>query len=151
MSWLRTRLAVLMFLQYAFPGALLQLYSVHLEKRLVFDSFAVGVCSATHALGTLLAVLVAGQAADRWFSAERCVAVGSFFAGALMLLLTTLTEFPSVFLTTLAFWGLTAPVLMLGTAICFRLLDRPGRDFGIVRLWGTVGWMVPGWLLLGWY
>jgi MFS family permease len=147
--FLRTRLAVLLFLVYTFPGALLQLYSIHLE-RLGFDSLTIGVCCATQAVGTVLVALIAGQAADRWFAAERCLAVCSLLAGISLLALTVLTGFAAVFLVTLAFWLSTSPTMLLGTSICFRHLARPDRDFGTVRLWGTVGWMVPAWLLLAW-
>src|SRR6478672_1809609 len=101
---MRIRLSVLMFLQYAFPGALLQLYSVHLEKNLGFGPLAIGACSATQALGTLLIVLVVGQAADRWFAAERCLAVCAFLAGVLLWLLPALDGRAEVFLATLGFW-----------------------------------------------
>ena len=149
-SALATRLAALMFLQYAFPGALLQLYSLHLEKRLGFGPRTIGICCATQALGTVIGVLLAGQAADRWFRAERVVAVCSLLAGVLMWLLTALTDPIAVFVATLAFWLMAAPVMMLGVTICFRHMAWPDRDFGAVRLWGTIGWIVPGWLLLGW-
>jgi hypothetical protein len=138
-----------MFLQYAFPGALLQLYSVHLE-RLGFDSFTVGVCCATQAVATLLTALLAGQAADRWFAAERCLAVCAFLAGGFMLALTVLTGFASVLAATLAFWLLAGPTILIGTSVCFRHLARPDRHFGPVRLWGTIGWMTPGWLVWAW-
>src|SRR5260370_3859554 len=147
--YLRTRLAVLLFLVYTFPGALLQLYSIHLE-RLGFDSLTIGVCCATQAVGGVLVALIAGQAADRWFAAERCLAVCSLLAGVALLALTALTGFAGVFLVTLAFWLSTSPTMLLGTSICFRHLARPDRDFGTVRLWGTVGWVVPAWLLLAW-
>src|SRR5262249_26126806 len=44
-SALRFRLSLLMFLQYAFPGALLQLYSLHLAG-LGFEPWAAGLCCA---------------------------------------------------------------------------------------------------------
>jgi hypothetical protein len=138
-----------MFLQYTFPGALLQLYSLHLE-RLQFDSLTIGICSATQAIGTVMVAMVAGQAADRWFAAERLLAVCSFLAGLTLLFLTTLTSVPGVFLATLVFWLLTGPILLIGASVCFRHLERPDRDFSSVRLWGTIGWMVPGWLALAW-
>ena len=63
-----------MFLQYAAPGALLPLYSTRL-KELGFDPMTIAACCATQALGYVLISLSAGQMADRWFSAERCLAV----------------------------------------------------------------------------
>jgi predicted MFS family arabinose efflux permease len=139
-----------MFLQYAFPGALLQLFSVHLEETLKFDARWTGLCGATQAIGTIVVALFVGQAADRWYSAERVLAGCSFLAGIALLVLGELTGLPAVFATMLVFWLLAAAVLLLGTTICFSQLPQPERDFGSVRLWGTVGWMVPGWLLLLW-
>jgi predicted MFS family arabinose efflux permease len=143
----RFRLSVLMFLQYAFPGALLQLYSVHLQQ-LHFGPLEVGVCCATQALAGVLVTLLVGQAADRWFAAERVLAVCSLLAGAALWALPSLTDAPAVFAVTLVFWLLTSPILLLGTALAFTHLRDPERDFGPVRLWGTIGWTAPCWLLL---
>jgi hypothetical protein len=144
---LRFRLSLLMFLQYAFPGALLQLYSLHLQNR-GFDPWWAGCCAATQALATVLVALLVGQAADRWFSAERCLGVCACLAGIALWVLVGLTDPVAVFVTTLAFWLLTNPILLLGTSICFTHLAHPEREFGRVRSWGTVGWMVPPWVLL---
>jgi MFS family permease len=139
-----------MFLQYAAPGAFLPLYSVYLQK-LGYDPFTVGCFCATQGFASVLCPLVAGQVADRWFPAERCLAVCSFFAGAVMWLvagMTAATPAWALFAATLAYWLLTVPILVLGTAVCFAHLKDPTREYGRVRLWGTVGWMVQGWLAL---
>ncbi len=136
-----------MLLQYSFPGALSQLYSLHLMD-LRFGPLLVGLCCATQALATVLVALLVGQAADRWCAPERCLAVCSGAAGAVLLLLSVLSDPLAVFVTTLGFWMLANPVMLLGTTIAFTHLERPDQDFGSVRLWGTVGWVVPGWLLL---
>src|SRR5437879_389079 len=136
-----------MALQYAFPGALLQLYSLHLTG-LGFGPLAVGACCATQALAGVLTALVVGQAADRWVAPERCLAVCAVAAGGVLLVLPCLSGFGAVFAATLLFWLLAGPVLLLGTTISFAHLRRPDRQFGSVRLWGTVGWALPGWLLL---
>jgi len=146
----RFRLSLLMFLQYAAPGAFLPLYSVYLQK-LGYDPFTVGCFCATQGFASVLCPLVAGQVADRWFPAERCLAVCSFFAGAVMWLvagMTAATPAWALFAATLAYWLLTVPILVLGTAVCFAHLKDPTREYGRVRLWGTVGWMVQGWLAL---
>src|SRR5207302_1889493 len=58
------------------------------------------------------------------------------------------TEPLAVFGACLAFWFFAIPTLSLGSALAFRQLRHPERDFGKVRLWGTVGWMSAS-LLLG--
>src|SRR5260370_39764362 len=113
-----------MALQYAFPGALLQLYSLHLTG-LGFGPRTVGACCATQALAGVLTALVVGQAADRWVAPERCLAVCSAAAGAVLLLMPSLTGVVPVFAATLVFWLLAHPILLLGTTISFAHLRRP--------------------------
>src|SRR5262245_9299758 len=43
------------------------------------------------------------------------------------------------------------PALTLTNASCFTHLPSPARDFGRVRMWGTVGWIVQGWVLGYWF
>jgi predicted MFS family arabinose efflux permease len=44
-----------------------------------------------------------------------------------------------------------APAMTLTTAVAFVHLAEPGRDFGKVRMWGTLGWVAPNWLLGFWF
>src|SRR5262249_31818299 len=57
----------------------------------------------------------------------------------------------AVFGASLACWLVLVPVLTLATGLTFTHLPDPERNFGSVRLWGTVGWMTPGWLLGLWF
>jgi MFS family permease len=145
----RWRFALLMFLQYAPAGAVLPLFSLHLRK-LDFTPLEIAQTCATQAIATLGAPLFAGQVADRWFPAERCLAVCAFVSGLMLLLLANLTAPVPVFWVSLAFWLAMAPALTLGTSLSFAHLERPARDFGRVRAWGTVGWVVASWSLGFW-
>jgi MFS family permease len=149
--FLRARLALLLFLQFAVPGAFVPLFSLWLHAELHFTPVDVGWACATQAVAALLGPLTAGQIADRWWPAERCVAVCGLAAGAVLWLVPTLTSPAAVFWASLGLWLVLGPALTLGTAVCFAHLARPQRDFGPVRLWGTLGWVVPGWLLGTWF
>jgi MFS family permease len=144
---LRLRLSLLMFLQWAVPGALLPLYSTHLDRELGFEPMDAAACCATQAAATVLSSLLAGQVADRWFSAERALAVCAALAGVDLWVLAGLHSFASVFAATLVFWLLIGPAIVLGTTIGFTNLERPEQQFPPVRMWGTAGWMVTGWLI----
>ena len=136
-----------MFLQYTFPGAFVQLYSIHLQS-LNFSPLAMGACCATQALASVLVTLIAGQAADRWVSAEKILSVCSFTCGVILWVFPWLDGVAVVFPVTLIFWMLANPVMLLGTSLCFTHLKHPEREFGRVRLWGAIGWIAPCWILL---
>lgn len=140
------RLSILMFLQFALPGAMLPLYSMRL-KELGFTPMELAMCCATHGVGALLAPLGA-QLADRYFAAEKCVAVFSLLSSLFLIGLAYAESLYLVCILTLFFWLLAVPMMVLCSTICFIHLKDPEREFGIVRLSGTIGWMLPGWILL---
>jgi MFS family permease len=145
---LRRRLSLLMFLQYAPQGAFVPLFSLRLQE-LGFSPVEIGGVCATQALAAF-AALAAGQLADRWFPAQRCLAVCALLAGTLLWILAGLTGFASVLTASLVLWLMLGPVNTLGTSLTFAHLPAPERDFGRVRLWGTVGWVAAGWLVGAW-
>jgi MFS family permease len=147
---LPTRLSLLLFLLYSAQGAVVPLFSLRM-KELGFAPLIIGLCCSTQAIGSLLAPLIAGQMADRWLAAERCLTICSFLSAGLLWLLSGLTGATEVFCVSLMFWLVQAPATTLSTATCFAHLRDPRREFGRVRMWGTVGWVVPGWLLGFWF
>jgi MFS family permease len=146
---MRWRLSLLMFLQYAPAGAVLPPFSLHLT-RLGFSPSEVAWVCATQALGCLGGPLVAGQVADRWLPAQRCLCAYALASGALFWLLAGLTSAGPAFVVTLAIWLLMGPAITLGTTITLAHLADPERQYGGVRLWGTVGWVAAGWLFGHW-
>jgi predicted MFS family arabinose efflux permease len=145
----RVRLSLLMLLMYAAPGAVVPIFSLRLSE-LGFSPIEIGLCCATQAIGSMLAPLLAGQIADRWIPAERCLSMCALVEALLLWLMSTLTTPAGVFAAALVFWLVMAPAMTLTTAVAFANLPNPARDFGRVRLWGTVGWVLPMWLLGYW-
>jgi MFS family permease len=139
-----------MFLMFAVIGAWVPLFSVRLDQ-LGFTPLEIALASATGAMAYLTAPVAAGQVADRWFAAERCLAVGGLVGGGLLWLLAELHDPTAVFWTCLAFWSIMVPVITIGNALTFSHLDDPTRRFGTIRLWGTVGWVAAGWLVGLWW
>jgi MFS family permease len=101
-------------------------------------------------MAALVGPLVAGQIADRFFPAQRCLVVCAALAGVLLWFLSGLTSPLAVSATTLAIWLVLGPANTLCAALCFAHLPNPEQDFGRVRLWGTVGWMAAGWFMGFW-
>ena len=139
-----------MLLLYAVPGAWWPVFSLRL-RELAFGPVEMGWAFAGYALGAILASLAAGQAADRWLPAEKCIAVCGTAAGVLLLALSEATSPLAVCLLCLASWLMIMPTLTLGLTLAMTHLPSPEREFGRVRLWGTVGWVSVGWLLGYWF
>jgi MFS family permease len=142
------RLSLLMFFVYAVPGAWIPLLSLRLEEELHFTPMQTACAFSSWAIGCFAASLVAGQIADRWLALERCIAVGSAVAGVLLFAQAEATSPFWVCVFAVGQCLLIAPIVSLAAALCLTHLQAPERQFGRVRLWGTVGWLLPG-LLLG--
>ena len=87
------------------------------------------------------------EIADRWLPAQHCISFCAFLCGVLLWVLADLRSPWPIFLASLGFWFFMVPVLSLGTAVTFRHLQHPEREFGPVRMWGTLGWVAAN----GWY
>ncbi len=139
-----------MLLQWAIPGSLVPVLSLHLEQALGFGRIETAWCCATQAVGAVVSSLLAGQVADRWVAAEKAMAVCAVLSGLSLFVLTESTKPLSVFLVTLFFWLVTGPMLLMGTTVSFANLADPRKQFGPIRMWGTVGWMILGWVVTAW-
>lgn len=149
---LNARLSIMMFLQYAIWGAWLPLFASFLTERRGFTDEQAGMLFAIGAIGALAAPFIAGQIADRWFNTERFLAVSHLAGAALVWQLGRVETYNSFILFGLLYSLIYAPTLALTNSLAFHHLPDRDRDFGKVRVWGTVGWIAVGigigqWLL----
>ncbi|MEM8757943.1 MAG: MFS transporter [Planctomycetota bacterium] len=148
----RTRLSVMMLMQYAIWGAWLPILYPFLLGHRGFELDQVGAILAGGAAGAIAGPFVAGQIADRFYATEKFLAV-SHIAGAVLVWFLADTDSFVPFLILSVVYGIVyAPTLALTNSISFHHLPNRDRDFGKVRVWGTVGWILAGiavgqWLL----
>jgi nucleoside transporter len=141
---MRLRLSVLMFLEFFIWGGWFVTLGSYLAQSLSASGVQIGAAYSTQSWGAILAPFIVGLIADRYFNAERVLAVLHLGGGALLLWLAQLTAFTSFLPVLLAYMALYMPTLALANSISFRQLQDPARQFGIVRVWGTIGWIVAG-------
>jgi nucleoside transporter len=139
----KLRLYAMMFLQYAVQGSYLPVVAVYLQDTLGFTTTHIALFGAALAVGLLLAPFVVGQLADRYFATEHVLAACHLLAAGLMTLLYFQTQFWPVFLIGLVYSVLYVPTLMLANALAFHHLNLRDREYPIVRLFGTIGYVVP--------
>jgi nucleoside transporter len=149
-SQVRWSLSVMMFLQYAIWGAWspdFSAYLVNLPESIRFTGAQVGVIYSLLPIGCMLAPFAAGQLADRYFSTEKLLAVFHLLGGALLIWAAGITEYDQLWPVMLGWALVYAPTLALTNSICFHHMPEAEKEFGLVRVWGTIGWIAAGWTL----
>jgi nucleoside transporter len=142
--YVRTRLSVMMFLQYAIWGAWLPILYPFLMGHRGFTLDQTGMCLMAGAVGALAGPFIAGQLADRSFATEKLLAASHLIGAVLVYFLAGADKY-EVFLALSFIYGLVyAPTMALTNSISFANLPDRDRDFGPVRLWGTIGWIAAG-------
>lgn len=139
-----------MFLQYAIWGAWAPVLSAYLINERGFSGAQVGWIYALLPLATVVAPFVGGQLADRYLSSERLIAFLSFSGGVLLLVVSRATDFGTMFWLMLAYCLVYAPTLALTNSIAMINLSDSEKEFGAIRVWGTLGWIAAGLLLTVW-
>lgn len=141
---LNARLSLMMFLQYAIWGAWLPFLWSFLEKHRGMTGDQIGTMFAAGAVGAIVGPFLAGQVADRWFATERFLGISHLIGAALVWQLASVETYWSFLIISGIYGFVYAPTLSLTNSLAFHHLPDRDRDFGRVRLWGTLGWIVVG-------
>jgi nucleoside transporter len=143
----------MMFLQYAIWGAWLPLLWPFLSGHRGFTPGQIGDMFAVGAVGAIVAPFIAGQIADRWFATEKFLGLSHLIGGLLVWQLARIESYWGFMAFSLVYSLIYSPTLPLTNSLAFHHLPDRDRHFGLVRVWGTVGWIAVGigigqWLLL---
>ena len=149
---LNFQLSTMMFLQYAIWGAWLPLLWPFLSGHRGFSPSEIGNMFAIGAVGAIVAPFIAGQIADRWFNTEKFLGISHILGGILVWQLASLETYNSFLVFSLLYSLIYSPTLSLTNSLAFHHLPDRDRDFGKIRVWGTIGWIAVGigigqWLL----
>jgi nucleoside transporter len=142
--WVKIRLGVMMFLQYAIWGAWAPVLSEYLQNNLGFDGIQTGVVYSLLPLATIIAPFIGGQIADRWLSGEKFIGFMQLSGGAILIWVSTLSDYSTMVWAMLFYCLLYAPTLAITNSVAFINLKNSDKEFGQIRVWGTFGWIAAG-------
>ena len=148
--FLLPRLSVMMFLQFAIWGAWLPILYPFLLGYREFTLTETGLCLSAGAVGAIFGPFIAGQLADRVMSTEKLLGISHLIGAVLVYMLGTSDTFMQFAVLSGVYGFVYAPTIALTNSLAFHHLPNRDRDFGKVRLWGTVGWIVAG-IVVGQY
>jgi len=143
MSGIRTRLSVMMFLEFFIWGAWYTTIGVFMQNQ--------GMNTLTHwpftvnPIAAIVAPFFVGLVADRYFATERVFGLLHLVGGVLLLIAPRLTGNPTAFILSLLLYNLCyMPTLGLSSSLGFHHIADQEKDFPKIRVWGTIGWIIAG-------
>ncbi len=144
------RLGVMMFLEFFVWGS----WAVPMGKYLatVFSEgrtkpaidMIIGQAYGTSAIAAIIAPLFVGLVADRFLPGQIVLGVLHLLGAVLLYGVASATDPVSFYWLLLAAGLCYMPTLALVNSVSFDQLSEPRRQFPLVRVWGTIGWIAAG-------
>jgi hypothetical protein len=140
-------------LQFFIWGAWFELGFDYIPKLGFNNDWQLPLIFGAFNVGALVALFFSTQFADRKFAAEKFLAFSHLVGGAAILGLYFVKKEPGeisapfwpFFLLMLVHSVFYVPTISITNSIAFANLRDPAREFGPVRVWGTIGWIAASW------
>jgi MFS family permease len=141
---IRQRLFIMMVLEFFIWGAWLPLIFGYLpslgfspgQQSLILNAFPVA---------SIVGMFFSNQWADRSSSPERVLAFSHLIGGLAILGCGFTRDFLPFFALMLVHCLLYVPTISITNSIAFANMKNADKEFGIVRMGGTIGWILAAW------
>ena len=143
----RLQLSSMMFLEFFIWGAWFVTLGTFLFNNLHASGASIGSVFSTQSWGAIVAPFIIGLIADRYFNAEKILAVLHLAGAVLMYQMYSANDISVFYPYALAYMILYMPTLALVNSISFNQMKDPEKEFSSIRVWGTIGWIVAGLLI----
>ena len=150
---LKFRLSVMMFLQFFIWGSWFVTIGVYLRNGMKFDA-GLGTAYSVGPIAAIISPIFLGVIADRFFPTQAVLGGMHLVGGLLMLCIPWSIQQEMAGSHGMFFWVLLAyslcymPTLGLTNTLAMRNVTSAEKDFPVIRVFGTVGWIAAG-LLVG--
>ena len=133
----------MMFLQFFIWGAWYTTIAVYMTNH--------GMETLTHwpytvnPIAAIVAPFFLGLVADRYFATEKVLGVLHLLGGVVMFAVPRALGAPVVFILLLLLYNLCyMPTLGLANSLAFHHIQSQEKQFPLIRVFGTIGWIVAG-------
>ncbi|WP_293916638.1 MULTISPECIES: nucleoside permease [unclassified Sphingobacterium] len=141
---IKIKLSFMMFLEFFIWGAWFVTLGTFLSKSLNATGLESANVFSTQSWGAIVAPFIIGMIADRFFNAERILGVLHIVGAFLMYQMYQSTSVSEFYPYVLGYMLLYMPTLSLVNSVSFRQMKNPEKEFSIIRIFGTLGWIFAG-------
>ncbi|MGQ9621575.1 MAG: nucleoside permease [Bacteroidales bacterium] len=140
-------LGVMMFLQYYVWGSWYVTMGTFMTKFLGSTGLQIGAAYGALAIATMISPFFVGMVADRLFAAQRLMGVLHIIGAVLLFIASKLTSNAPFYWVILLYSLAYMPTIALSNSVAFRQMSDPGKQFPLVRVFGTIGWVIAGFMI----
>lgn len=137
------RLSTMMFLQFFIWGAWYTSIAVYMTE--------LGMKDLTHwpytvnPIAAIIAPFFLGLIADRYFATEKVLGILHLIGGVVLFATPQASHSPTLFIVLLLLYNLCyMPTLGLANSLAFHHITEQEKQFPVIRVFGTIGWIVAG-------
>ncbi|UII81376.1 nucleoside permease [Flagellimonas sp. CMM7] len=138
------QLSFMMFLEFFIWGGWFVTLGTFLGENLNASGGEIAKAFSTQSWGAIIAPFIIGLIADRYFNAERILGILHLLGAFLMYQMYGIDDFAVFYPYVLGYMILYMPTLALVNSISFNQMKDPAKEFSLVRVFGTIGWIVAG-------
>ena len=132
-----------MFLEFFIWGAWYSMIGVYMKNhgmpKLTQWPFTVNPIAA------IIAPFFIGLIADRYFATQKVMGILHIIGSVFMFLVPSFTDKPVIFILLLLAYNICyMPTMGLANTVCFYKMTDQKKQFPLIRVFGTLGWIVAG-------
>ena len=134
----------MMFLQFFIWGGWFVTLGTFLGNNLNASGGQIAMAFSTQSWGAIIAPVLIGLIADRYFNAERILGVLHLLGSVLLFFMSQTEEFSVFYPYVFSYMVLYMPTLALVNSISFNQMSDTAAEFPLIRTFGTIGWIISG-------
>lgn len=146
-STTRVQLSVMMFLEFFIWGGWFVTLGTFLNNNLSASGAESGQVFSTQSWGAIIAPFIIGLIADRFVNAEKILGVLHIIGAVLMYQMYSADNITVFYPYVLIYMICYMPTLALVNSVSFNQMKNPEKEFSVIRLFGTLGWIAAGLLI----